>query len=266
MNDQLTLPDGTVVGTGLVAHPVGLVSTLPVYEDVGPVLTPAEIEAAARSGRHRGRDRFDQSFIKNQRSHGSCNGFAGAAALTRARVRRGLGRVDLSGAYLYSLINGGRDQGSMLDDGMRAVQARGVATEATVGWDQIYPRQYDRSRADAEAARHRAFECYAVRTREGLLSALACDFDCVVAVHAGGRFMRLDGRGVAGADRGRGNHAVCADGLHWDGEVLVDSPGSWGTTYGDGGRCYLSWDGHLAPTTDYHVFYAIRSTLDGSQP
>lgn len=264
MNDQFTLPDGTVVGTGLQV-PTSLATAFSAYEADGPMFEWDQIEAIAKAGGDRGRDRFDISWIKNQRSHGSCNGFAGALALSRSRVRRGLERVDLSGAYLYSLINGGRDQGSLLEDGLRVMQSRGVATEQTVAWDAIYPGRYDRSKADAEAARFRGFECYAVRSDRGLFSALAAGFDCVVAVHADSGFMRLDSRGVAGGGNGPGNHAVLVDGLWWDGEVIADGVNSWGTSYGDQGRMGLSWKRHFARTTQYHLFYAIRSTSDDPQ-
>jgi hypothetical protein len=38
---------------------------------------------------------------------------------------------------------------------------------------------------------------------------------------------------------------------------------SWGLSYGDRGRMGLDWNAHFVPTTNYHVFYAIRSTTDG---
>ena len=174
--------------------------------------------------------------------------------------------MNLSGAYLYSLINGGSDNGSMLDAGMAAIQSRGIATEETVPWDRIYPSLYDRAKADAEASKNKGFECYAVRSRQALFSALAVGFDCVVAVHADNGFMALDSDGVAGGGNGPGNHAVLCDGLYWSarrGRPVGDGVNSWGLSYGDRGRMGLDWNAHFAPTTQYHVFYAIRSTTDG---
>lgn len=264
MNQIFVLPDGTQVGTGLQV-PTSLSTSFPAYETSGSMLPRADVEAVAKAGTARGRDRFDKTFIKSQGKHGSCQGFASALALTRARVRRGQERVDLSGAFAYSLVNGGRDNGSMLEDGLRVSESVGYATEATVPWDAIYPSRYDRAKAMAEAARFRGFEVYSVRTELALLSALASGFDCVVAVHADNAFMKLDARGVAGYANGPGNHAVGADGLSWDGEVLVDSFNSWGLSYGREGRMYLTWDHHLTQTNKYHNFYAMRSTLDDPQ-
>lgn len=263
MNQIFTLPDGTRVGTGLVL-PLNASSAFPAYQASGPMLAMDDVVSIAKAKTQMGRTRFDSSYIANQKSHGSCNGWAGARVLTKARVRRGLDPVMLSGAYLYSLINGGRDNGSVLEDGMQAMQSQGIATEATVGWDAIYPNRYDRAKADAEAAQNKAFECYALNSELELFSALASGFDCVVAVQADNPFMHLDARGVAGASRGPGNHAVHADGLWWDGELIADGANSWGTTYGDQGRMGLTWAGHFVGTYRYQQFYAVRSTLDGT--
>lgn len=261
--------DGQPKGTGLLMPAVPCSSVLPVWEDKLPVWNTAEIEGIAKSGLMDGRKLFDSSWIKDQRSHGSCNGFGGAAALSRSRVRRGLSRVDLSGAYLYSLINDNRDQGSMLDDGMAAIQSRGIATEATVKWNQIYRHQYDREQADAEASRYKAFEAYAVKTLPGLWTALAAGWDCVVAVHAGNNFMRVGGDGIVGVDAGPGNHAVACDGVYYSdltlGGLVASGVNSWGTSYGTDGRMGLT-EAHFRQTMQYHAFYAIRSTTDGNEP
>ena len=253
---------GEIRKLGCLLPPAGFVSSFPVFEDAVPQLSDLEVEDIAKSGVMDGRKKFDSTWIADQKSHGSCNGWAGAMALSRARVRRGLERVMLSGSYLYSLINGGSDNGSMLEDGMKTMQSRGIATAATVGWDQIYPSQYDRAKADAEAARFKGFECYAVKTKQGLFSAAALGFDVVVAVHVGNRFMNVDANGVAGADSGPGNHAVGADGIIWiGGRPYLTGFNSWNLSYGAQGRMNMGWE-HFEQPFGYHVFYAIRSTGD----
>ena len=248
---------------GLLEPDAGFVSSLPVFGDHVEPLDNATLKRIAKSQTSVGRTLFDSSFIRNQGQYGSCNGFAGAAALTRARIRRGLKRVDLSGAYLYSLINGGHDNGSMLDDGMHALQSRGCATEATVRPHQIYPSKYDRTKANREAAKYKAFECYQVTTEPELWTALALGWDVVVAVHVGNNFDRFDRNGIAGVDNGNGNHAVMCDGLVYaDGEICGDGVNSWGTGWGSKGRMLLRWS-HFKRTIGVHSFYAIRSTTDG---
>lgn len=246
--------------------PPARVSAFAVFEDTIPVFTEDELIAIAKSGDADGRKKFDPSYIADQKSHGSCNGYAGARALTRARVRRGLAPVMLSGAYLYSLINGGSDNGSMLEDGMQAVVKNGVASEATVNWNQIYPNQYDRAKANAEAEKYKGWESYAVKTQAGLFTAAAKDFDLVVAVDVDNSFMQLNANGFPGSGRGMGNHAVGADGLTYSGgELALTAFNSWNTSYGADGRMLLSWAKHFTRTFTAHVFYAIRSTLDGGE-
>jgi hypothetical protein len=263
--DQFTLPGGQTFGTGLLVPPQKA-SAFPAYESSGPMWSMDDVIAVAKTRpAWAGSTPFGTDYIKTQKSTNACNGHAGASALTRARVRRGLPRVDLSGAYLYSLVNGGSDNGSHLEAGMKALQQRGVATEATVPWNRIFPSQYDRAKADAEAALYKGFECYAVGTELGLFSALAAGFDCVVAVHvSGNEFMRLDSFGVPGGGQGPGNHAVGCDDLSWDNGLFAESYNSWDTSYGKQGRMRLTWNKFFRHTSPYHMFYAIRSTTDGA--
>lgn len=255
---------GQLFHTGLLI-PLSADGSFPLYEDAGPMLTEQQIMDAAKSGKHKGRDRFDKSFVKNQRSHGSCNGFAIAAAMGKARIRRGLKRVDLSGAYAYSLMNGGRDNGSTLDDGMVVCERGGIAEERFANWDQIYPSRYDKTAADENAKQYKAFECYTVRSKLGLFSALACGFDVVIAVHADNGFNKLDSNGVAQGGNGPGNHSVSADGLSFEsGMLAADMQNSWDLVYGINGRAWVTWEQHLSNTNRYHPFFATRSTLDSS--
>jgi C1A family cysteine protease len=260
---NVAIIDGKRRGLGLLLPPKDLVCDLPVFGDVVEPLDQNTLKRIAQSQTSVGRTLFDRSFIKNQGQYGSCNGFAGAAALTRARIRRGLKRVDLSGAYLYSLINGGQDNGSHLSAGMRTLADKGCATEATVAWNKIYPSKYDRTKANREAAKHKAFECYRIDNAAELWTALALGWDVVVAVHVGSRFSKLNSNGIAGVDSGRGNHAVMCDGLLYvGGEIVGDGVNSWGTGWGDRGRMLLRWS-HFKQTIGIHSFYAIRSASDG---
>lgn len=263
--DSFVLPDGQTVGTGL-RIPLSTASKFQEYEVAGPMVSLDDIIAAAKSKQFLGRTKFDKSWVKNQRSHGSCQGFATSSALSKARHRRGLDRVDLSGAYAYSKVNGGNDNGSMLEDGMESAERDGICEEVLAGWDAIYPNRYDRIKCDENAKQYKAFECYVVRTEIALASALINNFDCVTAVHADNGFMKLDSDGIAGGGNGPGNHAVHCDGIDWNDrlkKLIFDHQNSWDVTYGQNGRMFTYWDRHHAPTTRYHQFYAIRSTIDG---
>lgn len=239
---------------------VGVTSS-PLFEDSVPMLTVEQVTAIAASGSTDKRAQFDESWILDQKSHGSCDGHGCAGALAKTRFRRGQPKQILSGAYVYSKINGGRDRGAALEDGKNAIEKYGACLLTTVGWDAIYPSRQP-STADAEASRFKAFETYAVGTLQGAWTALALEFDLVVAVHVGSRFARLNSDGVAGIDSGSGNHCVHADGL-----ILVNDKltalgvNSWGTSFGDHGRMKLVAE-HFTQTMKYHMFFAVRSSTD----
>lgn len=228
------------------------------------VMSREEIIKASES-KQRARTVFTADWIKDQKNHGSCNGFAGAAALERARFKRGLPHVALSGASLYSLINDGQDEGSGLEEGMKAGELVGLLTEATCKWNDIY---MDSRGSNPERKRFRMVECYQVNTEAELATGLVNEFVGVVAVHVTNAFYRLSRNGVAGGSRGVGNHAVCVDDVVYDpaiGLLKFDMPNSWNTTYGEQGRAYLTWVDNLSSCIRSHRFYLIRGATDDSQ-
>ena len=184
---------------------------------------------------------FGDEYILDQKSHGSCTGFASAGALMRARVLEGMPFARLSGAYTYAWINGNRDDGAIIADTLASLQQHGTCPEAECPWDRIYRSQIPAA-ADQSAQRFRILEVYRVDHFDELASGLQLGFIGVGAVQVGSGFTNLDADGVAGYDRGPGNHAVCFDGLHRlrSGEWVVDLPNSWGLAFGRHGRCYLT--------------------------
>ena len=246
---------------GSLAPPKGFVSSFRTWEAEMPLYDDNDIKRMITDpNRTLGRNLFGPEWIQNQFSHGSCNGFAGSGALSKARYRRGFhDKLLLSGAFLYSLINGGRDQGSALEDGLTAIQKYGVCPESLVNWKGIYPKLQPPN-ARAEAAKHKGLVAWACQTKQGFRSAAAAGFPVIVAVHAGSRYQRIDSRGIAGVDNGSGNHAVHIDDMRIiNGTEVYDKAGSWGLSYGQQGRAYMHWDS-FAQTFGNHTFYAIGST------
>lgn len=251
--------------TGLIV-PATRPRTFTRYAEAKTLKSRNEIlEILNDPSRKMGRDRWGTERIKNQGNRGACNGFAGATADEEARELRGLPFVALSGEGLYAQINGGRDQGSMLDDGMKALMETGVPPESMVPHEEY---RWSRVSAEAKAAcsRFRAFECYGVDTEDELVDGLASDFVGVVAVHASNAWSNLDSDGRCGTSNGMGNHAVAVDGLRWfDDEWNFDMPNSWDTRWGKNGRGWLTWQRHFLTSIKHHDFYLIRSTLDDPQ-
>jgi hypothetical protein len=251
---------------GLLLPPTGFVSSMPVWEDNVPDWSDAEIKDAITDRQRRlGRKLFGRAWTRDQGSVGSCNGWALSGAYGRSRYLRGFtDGMQFSGSWAYSLMNGGADRGSALEDGLKVGMVNGLAELSLCPPNQIYPSQQTRrTECLASASQHKSFRCYAVKTQRGYRTALAKGFPVIVAVHAGGNFQRMVS-GVAGVDNGPGNHAILADDLVLlpDGREVSDVQNSWGLGYGENGRAYLTW-ASFAQTFNVHLFYAIASTQEG---
>lgn len=229
-------------------------------------MSKSEVESIIQDPQRRNvNDLFGPEWIYNQGSIGSCNGCAGAKALQRQRFLAGQPDLDLSGEYLYSRINGSRDVGSMLDDGMVELRDNGVAP-----WKPRHAQKFRERDFTAEdmrdSTRFKGVECFGVDTEFELAAGVATGFTAVVAVHADNGFMRLDTNGIAGGGRGPGNHAVGVDDVKIvNGELVFRMFNSWGTNYGDNGYAGLTWKRHFATTNQYHYFYLIRAVNDDTE-
>lgn len=232
------------------------------------MLTLAQVRAALAGFNGRSmygrRERFaGAKYIRNQRNFGSCNGWSTAGALSRMRELRGEPYVCLSGADAYSLMNGGRDNGSILSDGLKLVEANGIAPESLVPWDHVFTHQIS-AEAKASRSRFKGFAAYAVDTEEELATGLVLGDVGVVAVHATNSFMSDDGDGVNRGGNGVGNHSVGVQDVRMlaDGTLCFDMPNSWDVTFCAGGYTWLTFAKHLRETVKYHRFWLLRSTGD----
>lgn len=202
---------------------------------------------------------FTPEWIRNQEDRGACNGFAAAQAEERAEYKAGRSREKLSGEYLYSLMNGGFDRGSMLDDGLKLLLENGVAPYRDRHRRKFLEKDFT-AEDHRDAVDHMALEIYSADTELELAEGLALGFVGVVAVHASNSFMRLDADGIAGSSNGPGNHAVGVDDVKIQkGRLVFDMFNSWDVNYGDEGRAYLTFDDHFQQTIRNHVFYLIRA-------
>lgn len=270
-NEILVLPNGQEVGTG-ANQPTQWTPEVPLFSDAVGVMTKPQISRLVTSpDRVAARNRFPFSIYgKNQGQLGSCNGWACSQTIEKGRVRRGLQHVKLSGESVYAQINGGLDQGSLLSDGFKALEKTGCAPQELVPMGTYLWNRVTQQAKDAMQD-YRGFELYAFsddpKTAElELATALALEFECVVAVHATNAFMKLDMDGVAYYSAGPGNHSVNVDDVGiLNNEFVFDMPNSWGPSYGDNGRALLTWKNHLVHTYKYHQFFAVRSTVDGRQ-
>jgi hypothetical protein len=83
---------------------------------------------------------FDQDGV------GSCASEAATQTLQLTRKKQGKGFVQLNPWFVYHTVSGGRDQGSSIDENMRFLMERGIASEA------VWPRSKGWQAVPSEAA------------------------------------------------------------------------------------------------------------------
>jgi len=252
---------GQVIRPGSLPLPAGFVSAFPPYgsDPSTPVWEDKDILRVVSNGNRRDIEKVlpFSKYGNNQGRYSSCGGWAAANALTATRRLTGIddGWVG-SGAYIYSLINGDRDSGSQLEDGLVAVGKYGAPSRTTVPYNVIYRGQYPRS-VDAEAAKTKGLQAYRCKTKQAWRSALAAGWMGIAAVHADNRVINYRGTGIMPLANGPGNHAVLISDMRLNkGTEVYLLDNSWGIGWGNQGRSWLVWD-HFAQTFNNHAFYVI---------
>lgn len=271
--------NGKTFYTGNIKPKVKPLGTFRDYPQAD-LFTDEQIRAVLEDpGRKLSRGMYGPDWLLNQGGRSSCNLYACAGALMRARDRKGLdGKVKFAPEFGYAGINRGKDQGSMLDDGMKWMTEKGIPLLGTVPYESYtYQQMFGGNmeahrRASQEAMQHRYFEAYCLPTNDlptlwrAMITAVLRNEQIVIAVHVGQQYMytRATTWATAGFDRGPGNHAVaCDDAIapkNWRNiyDIKIDQYGSWGTDHGEKGRVLLT-PHHVQEPSRYHCFYAIRS-------
>lgn len=211
----------------------------------------------------------------NQGGLSSCNAYMIAWIICVLIWRQTAKKVRLSPEWVYMLINGGRDQGSMLDDGMVAMFE--PDQDGNVGMPKFDQRFYEKHRMDQvsmedkrrakQSAKDHCFqECYQAdaSTFENMimdmLSTLADGGCCGTAVHVKKKY--FDNCGV---DDGPGNHAVAVVSYRLltprpksieDFEFL--SPQTWGEGFAENGFGWLNYR-HFYQPGARHAFYCVTA-------
>jgi hypothetical protein len=165
-----------------------------------------------------------------------------------------------SGSFVYSSINRGQDNGSVLEDGMKAIQEHGVCDQRLNPYDRIFAKQVSQE-ARADALKHKGLSAYRATSREAWNSGLAAGFVGVAAVMCGPKFDKITNL-TAGVQSGVGNHAVLIEDVVWrNSEYQYLMCNSWGSGYSQNGRVYLTWN-HFRETFGYHVFYLLPTSAE----
>lgn len=222
------------------------------YSAANPVILRTEW---AEYSRHR-----SDISILNQNTEGSCVAHGWTTMVERARAASGQSFRQLSRAFLYALVNGGRDAGANPADAAQALRDVGICTESTLPYSFIVERQLTAAMR-SEAARFRldSDSVYELSTFDELVSAELLGFKCGTTTYVAGDWNTLDADGCPPAYSGYSNHWVSADtGLKKSrrGNWLIPIINSWGTGWGLNGTCYFS-EAHFANQQGL-MMYAIR--------
>ena len=180
------------------------------------------------------------SPIKNQGNSGSCNAAATVYAIEGARRFQGLPDVKLSFGHLYGKINGQRDQGSMLEDGLQESMKGGVASAKVVPEGEWHSGRWP-SNAPLDALLYRVQEAFWCPSFEHQASAIQSGFFLITGIMWYGNYEPDEDGWLPERGTGRpGGHALCRDGLAFrDGKWGLDGPNSWSPDWGKDGRCVI---------------------------
>lgn len=303
MSDQLELyelPDGERVATGcLLPTQAELVQCMADYRLFGEsnYLDPKDIERLLPREFHKKRRKERSHRMINQASLGKCNASATIHAAHQIRELTGQEPLDrknivLSDCHLYMNINGGRDQGSLLNKGMERIRTNGMSPRSLQrdGKSWMFPTDvYARSQvdpfwlrvADEEAKNFIGFEPMVIPDNWGdfvpaMSTAIAREYPIIIAWHVGNNGMRLTsghgGEGYAINSNGPGNHAtVVHSGKYVGGRDCVhgDLMNTWGPVasadygprsngWGEGGFGLLTMES-LFQCRKNHVFWVFVS-------
>lgn len=280
-NERFQLPDGTLVGTGMLRIAGGPRETLKAYPD-DLLLDDADIKKLLSRATIKEMRKRRQKRVRNQGQIGSCCPVSVCSLFEETQVRSGRPHTPLQPEHLYAKINGGGDNGALLQDAMVEMVEKGCGPAGSVPQGTYNRRQQGGAVvvADREASRFRMHEPFATPTDfktycRAVASAIARDMMAEIAWHVIGDTMRLDGRGYCRVGRGPGNHASF---LHWaewvGGEELIvpDLANSWGPTlealYGPPSSGWGE-DGHgriqmvdLFATRRFHQHFIVSSIID----
>ncbi len=184
-------------------------------------------------------------FVLDQHQTSGCVGFSAAAANMKIRALRGMTPERLSGAFVYSLINGGNDAGAMIDDSRLALAKYGVCLDSENPLPKIFWRQV--SDAAKQSAQQRQLTvAYRCENINEVATALQLGLIVQAGVQVDGNFSSFDQNGVSRA-RGRyANHSIHLYGMKQiDGKWCYRMGNTWGATWGPfkDGSCYLRPEG-----------------------
>jgi len=286
MFETFTLPDGSVAATGKLL-PKPLDTTVFSSYPSQRLLEKSDIKSLLSEDRYKFVRESFKPWMIDQGQVGKCNASAAVSAMYQVRWKAGADMVPLADNFLYMHINGGRDQGSLLDKGLDFIRKFGVCPRNIVSrsgksYGHIPHTSYNVAQLDkdlyaeaqAQATRFIVHEPYVVPKdyegfKETLATAAALEYPVVMAWDVSQASMKLK-NGYVQTGRGRGNHASLFSSAKWVGGkdlVHLDLRNSWGPTesavfgprssgWGEDGYGLMTME-QAYQCREYHEFYVL---------
>lgn len=222
---------------GNLVPPAGLTRAWPLFGDTPEqkLIPRADWDDVVKAAGD-GPDHPCLPYVHDQDGIGQCNCDATAALAEFARNCQGLPFVKLSAADLYDRINGGRDQGSMLEDAFEEMRLRGIGMASTSG--TLWQRGMTQASAE-ERSRFMFVKLVRCPTFDHCFSATAQGWGIVSGVMWNDGFkVGSDGWLQLSRTGGNGGHAVFGYKPAKRGsEYGIWHQNSWKVSWGLGGRC-----------------------------
>lgn len=256
---EITLPDGTTRRLGNNRPPAGhKARAFPTYGDTkdAPMFSrsqwPALIVAMGEGP--------DFSFlppVHDQDGVGQCNCDATTTMAESCRLSQGLPYVQLSAADLYDRINGGQDQGSLLEDAMAEMLTNGVGTAASCGtvWKRGNPKP-----PSGERGRFRFLEVFSCPTFEHQVSATIAGFRVNSGIDWADNYNPDSDGWLPRSGGSVGGHAIFGyKPAMRDGKFGIWHQNSWGERWGNKGRFVIPEGAYAGQVGGW---FAVRSVVD----
>ena len=262
--DQIVPPDGSVKKLGNIPKQPTLL-TAPVYGTVPNTPLVPESEWKDRID-EMGNDWTDPFLgpVHDQNGYGMCNASATASAMEYQRAVQGLPYVPLSGGDLYMRIAwGGQDNGSTLEDGIKAAMQDGIASVPVVpylDWRGENPG------AREDRKKYRVLEAFLCPSGAHVMSAVLNKFSIVSGIWWYDSYQRLDQDGwLPRPSGGRGGHAVhgykpAYRTVNGQTQYGVRHKNSWTVQWGLRGLCVFPLSVYQSP--EIGGWWAVRSVVD----
>lgn len=196
--------------------------------------------------------------VYDQDGIGQCASSSACTVAEATRKLAGLNPIHLSAGDLYGRVNGGRDEGSTLEDVMLALQLAGVSPVSATS-----PYLWKRGQTAPASARepYKVTEIYLCTTFDAMASALQQGFFIQHGLYWYDNFepdaagwLPAQGRG------GKGGHALVGFGVAMkaDGTVGIVTRNSWSASWGKAGNCII---GESLFDSEIGGWWAVRSVV-----